>query len=74
MYILDIYFREFASIENKNQYFLMFVLENLFAIMSVFTEMLLSSFLYFNFFFIFLKFHVIAFLKKMILRCFSDLV
>ena len=51
MYILDIYFREFASIENKIQYFLMFVLENLFAVMSVFTEMLLSSFLYFNFFF-----------------------
>lgn len=63
MYMLDIYFREFVSIENKNQYFLMFVLENLFAIMSVFTEMLLSSFLYFNFF-IFLKFHIIALLKK----------
>lgn len=63
MYMLDIYFREFVSIENKNQYFLMFVLENLFAIMSVFTEMLLSSFLYFNFF-IFLKFHIIAFFKK----------
>ena len=27
----------------------MFVLENLFAIMSIFTNMLLSSFLYFNF-------------------------
>lgn len=52
MYMLDIYFREFVSIENKNQYFLMFVLENLFAIMSVFTEMLLSSFLYFNFFYL----------------------
>lgn len=63
MYMLDIYFREFVSIENKNQYFLMFVLENLLAIMSVFTEMLLSSFLYFNFF-IFLKFHIIALLKK----------
>lgn len=63
MYMLDIYFREFVSIENKNQYFLMFVLENLLAIMSVFTEMLLSSFLYFNFF-IFLEFHIIAFLKK----------